>query len=78
MGQASASVRELKSKLSHYLRLTKAGESVVITERGVPIGRIVPMGPQLGERLAADARGGPAQWRGYKLRPLRSCAAAAR
>jgi antitoxin (DNA-binding transcriptional repressor) of toxin-antitoxin stability system len=40
MGQASASVRELKSKLSHYLRLTKAGESVVITERGVPIGRI--------------------------------------
>ena len=25
MGQASASVRELKSKLSHYLRLTKAG-----------------------------------------------------
>ena len=36
MGQASASVRELKSKLSHYLRLTKVGESVVITERGVP------------------------------------------
>ena len=36
MGQTSVNIRELKSRLSHYLRLTKAGESVVITERGTP------------------------------------------
>ena len=71
MGQASASVRELKSKLSHYLRLTKTGESVVITERGVPIGRIVPMGPKLGERLDAMREAGQAQWSGHKLRPAK-------
>lgn len=74
MGQASASVRELKSKLSHYLRLTKAGESVVITERGVPIGRIVPMGPKLGERLDAMRVAGQAQWSGRKLRPAKPVA----
>ncbi len=74
MGQASASVRELKSKLSHYLRLTKAGESVVITERGVPIRRIVPMGPKLGQRLDAMREAGQAQWSGHKLRPAKPVA----
>lgn len=53
MAQSPVSIRELKSRLSHYLRLTRKGESVVITDRGVPIGRIVPMGQGLGQRLAA-------------------------
>ena len=44
MAQSLVSIRELKSRLSHYLRLARKGESVVITDRGVPIGRIVPMG----------------------------------
>lgn len=71
MGQATASVRELKSRLSHYLRLTKAGESVVITERGVAIGRIVPLGKGLEARLAAMQEAGQAQWSGRKLAPMR-------
>ncbi|WP_374687443.1 type II toxin-antitoxin system Phd/YefM family antitoxin [Promineifilum sp.] len=37
-------IRELKSGLSEYLRRVKAGETIVITERGRPIGRIVPEG----------------------------------
>lgn len=36
-------IRELKSRLSHYLSLIKAGQTVEITARGKPIGRIVPM-----------------------------------
>jgi prevent-host-death family protein len=67
MGQAHASVRELKSRLSHFLRLTKAGESVVITERGIAIGRIVPVGKGLDERLAAMQDAGQVQWSGRKL-----------
>lgn len=47
MSQITVSIRELKSRLSHYLRLTRAGATVVITDRGVPVGRIVPMGPRL-------------------------------
>jgi len=68
MAQSLVSIRELKSRLSHYLRLTRKGESVVITDRGVPIGRIVPMGQDLDQRLAAMRETGQAQWSGRKLR----------
>ncbi len=68
MAQPLVSIRELKSRLSHYLQLTRKGESVVITDHGVPIGRIVPMGQDLGERLAAMRETGLAQWSGRKLR----------
>ena len=68
MAQSLVSIRELKSRLSHYLRLTRKGESVVITDRGVPIGRIVPMGQDLEQRLAAMRQAGLAQWSGHKLR----------
>jgi prevent-host-death family protein len=39
----SASVVDLKARLSEYLRLVKAGHEVVITERGVPVARVVPL-----------------------------------
>ncbi len=68
MAQPLVSIRELKSRLSHYLRLTRNGESVVITDHGVPIGRIVPIGQALGERLDAMRESGLTQWSGRKLR----------
>lgn len=74
MAQSPVSIRELKSRLSHYLRLTRKGESLVITDRGVPIGRIVPMGQDLGQRLAAMCESGQAQWNGRKLVPRRPVA----
>lgn len=37
------SVRELKARLSAYLRRVQHGEEVVVTNRGMPIGRIVPV-----------------------------------
>ena len=61
------SIRELKSRLSHYLRLTRKGESVVITDHGVPIGRIVPMGQDLDQRIAAMRETGLAHWSGIRL-----------
>ena len=67
MAQSLVSIRELKSRLSYYLRLARRGESVVITDRGVPIGRIVPMGQDLDQRLAAMRETGQAQWSGRKL-----------
>ncbi len=71
MRQPHVSIRELKSRLSHYLRLTRAGESVVITDRGVPIGRIVPVGQPLAARLDALCQAGQAQWSGRKLAPAK-------
>lgn len=70
MGQTSVSIRELKSRLSHYLRLTKASDSVVITERGTPIGRIVPTSATLEQRIAVMVQAGLVAWSGKKLGPL--------
>jgi prevent-host-death family protein len=39
---ASASVSELKAKLSAYLDRVKAGDEVIVTERGHAIARVVP------------------------------------
>ena len=74
MAQSLVSIRELKSRLSHYLRLTRKGESVVITDRGVPIGRIVPMGQDVGQRMATMCETGQAQWNGRKLPPRKPTA----
>jgi prevent-host-death family protein len=39
----TASVVQLKARLSEYLRRVKAGNELVVTERGLPIARIVPL-----------------------------------
>ncbi len=67
MSQSLVSIRELKSRLSHYLRLTRKGESVIITDRGTPIGRIVPIGQDLDRRITSMCDAGQAQWNGQKL-----------
>ncbi len=42
-----ASISILKSQLSQYLDVVKAGEEVIVTERGRPIARLSPLeGPQ--------------------------------
>jgi prevent-host-death family protein len=37
-----AGIRELKSRLSAYLRMVKSGQTVIITERGKVIGYLSP------------------------------------
>ncbi len=49
-------VRELKNRLSEYLRLVKGGEHVLVTERGVVIAELIPPG-----RAAAAADPYPGQ-----------------
>ncbi|MFA6108085.1 MAG: type II toxin-antitoxin system prevent-host-death family antitoxin [Candidatus Latescibacterota bacterium] len=70
MKQTTANIRELKSRLSHYLRLVKAGESVEIAERGTPIGRIVPTTPPVKDRIEAMAQSGLLLWSRCKLEPM--------
>ena len=48
------SVTEIKAQLSEHLRAVKQGEEVIITERGIPIARIVPIHD--GDRWDADMR----------------------
>jgi prevent-host-death family protein len=37
-------VAELKARLSRYLARVKAGEEILVTERNVPVARLVPVG----------------------------------
>ncbi len=46
------SISELKAKLSQFLDLVRAGEEVVVTDRGRPIARISGLGGATGD----DAR----------------------
>ena len=40
----TAAVAELKAQLSRYMSRVKAGEEILVTERGVPVARLVPVG----------------------------------
>jgi prevent-host-death family protein len=61
----TASVSEVKASLSAYLARVKAGEELVVTERGTPIAKLVPLEADEGrmERLVAEGvitpSGGP-------------------
>jgi prevent-host-death family protein len=63
--------RELKNKLSEYMRRVKAGETIIVTERGKAIGQIVPVKPTLEERLQTMVDAGLAEWNGQKLKPYK-------
>ena len=40
----TAAIAELKAQLSRYMSRVKAGEEILVTERGVPVARLVPVG----------------------------------
>jgi prevent-host-death family protein len=67
--QTSVGIRELKAQLSKYVRQVKAGATLIITDRGEPVGRIVPLSPSTQERLAMLAHVGLVAWSGSKLPP---------
>jgi len=67
----SVGVRELRDNLSEYLRRVKQGELLVITDRGKPIGEIVPVSrARRVERARALVREGIASWSGGKPKGL--------
>jgi prevent-host-death family protein len=48
--RTTASIAEVKARLSEYVRRVKAGNEVVVTDRGVPVARL--MGLDATERRA--------------------------
>ena len=49
-----ASVRELKARLSYYLKLAR-GEQVTVTSRGRPIARLMPAAPETANKEPSAA-----------------------
>ena len=69
MSEGTVGIRELKTNLSKYLRRVKTGQTVIITERGKPIGRIVPEGLSQAERLETLVASGLVLQKCKKLHP---------
>jgi len=69
MSEMRVGTRELKSKLSEYLRRVKAGETIIVTEHGKTIGQISPVKPNLDEKLRTMVEAGLAEWNGQRLKP---------
>lgn len=67
MGERSIGIRELKSKLSECIREVKRGGTVVVTEHGRRVARLVPEGDSLHDRLAVLTKAGAMQWSGRRL-----------
>jgi prevent-host-death family protein len=42
--QMQVGIRELKNRLSHYIHRVRSGEIIVVTDRGKPVARIIPIG----------------------------------
>jgi prevent-host-death family protein len=74
MSNITIGVRELKAQLRQTLRQVKAGEMVIITERGKPIGRIVPLETSLEDRMQELMAAGVLSWNGKKFQPKRDLA----
>jgi prevent-host-death family protein len=70
MEQTKVGIRELKENLSKYMAKVKSGQSIVITEHGKPVGRIIPEGQSLEERIEALRKAGVIAWNGEKLRDI--------
>lgn len=69
MSEVRVGTRELKNKLSEYIRRVKKGNTVIITQRGNIIAELVPPRHTIEERIWAMVDAGLADWNGKKLKP---------
>ena len=69
--RVSANIATLKARLSEYLRQVKAGNEVVVTERGVPVARLTGLEPSERRATRRDrlARAGALKLGRGTLRP---------
>ncbi|NGZ11799.1 MAG: type II toxin-antitoxin system prevent-host-death family antitoxin [Nitrospira sp. LK70] len=65
-------VRELKNRLSRYLKRVQGGEEITVTDRGRSVARIVPaLSSHFKQALEPLLRVGAVRWSGGKPRGAR-------
>jgi prevent-host-death family protein len=72
MTEMTIGIRDLKIHLSEYLRRVRQGQTILITDHGKAVGRILPMEQPLEERLESLRAAGLLAWNGETLPPLES------
>jgi len=72
MKEVHVDVKELARDVDRYINLVKMGDVIVITESGLPIGRIVPAGSaerDVKRVITALLETGKIEWDGQRFRP---------
>ena len=69
--ETTVGIRAFKARLSEYMQRVKDGQSIVITEHGKPVGRILPVAMSLEERIEMLRKAGLIEWNGKKLRNIK-------
>jgi prevent-host-death family protein len=69
MAERRIGIRELKSKLSECVREVRGGGTIVVTEHGRPVARMIADASSLEDRLEVLANGGRILWSGRRLKP---------
>lgn len=59
-------IREIRNRLSRYLKRVRQGETIVITDRNIPVAKIIPIKEQELEDILALQKAGLAAWHGGK------------
>jgi prevent-host-death family protein len=72
MATIEVGIREMKARLSRYIRAIKSGTTIVVTERGKPVARLVAIELSPQARIAELAKAGFLQWNGKKFRPQKA------
>jgi len=67
MKERRMGIRELKSQLSRCVHDVKRGATIVVTERGRRVARIVREAPSLAARIDTLRNAGSIQWSGRRL-----------
>lgn len=68
MSERRIGIRELKSTLSECIREVKSGGTLVVTEHGDPVARVIPEAVSVHDRLDALRKAGSVAWSGRRLR----------
>lgn len=67
MDERQIGIRELKATLSECVREVKTGRTLVVTEHGRPVARLIPDATSVRERLDALRKAGNVLWSGRRL-----------
>ncbi len=67
MKEQHVGIRELKARLSECVREVKRGATIVVTEHGRRVARLVPEGASIDERLSTLKESGSILWSGHRL-----------
>jgi prevent-host-death family protein len=69
--ETTVGIRDFKARLSEYMRRVKNGQSLLITEHGKPVGRILPVETSLQDRVEMLRKAGLIEWNGKKLQRIK-------